>query len=394
VKGWNERKLGDICENLDSHRVPITKKDRVPGEIPYYGASGIVDYVNDFIFDEDLLLVSEDGANLLARVYPIAFSISGKAWVNNHAHVLRFSEIITKKFIEYYLNSIPLNDFVSGMAQPKLNQKFLNSIPVPLPPIPEQKRIVAILDEAFADIEQARTLTEKNLKNARELFESYLQQVFCQRGEGWSEKPLHAVCSFLNGFAFKSKDSVQDSNTQLIRMGNLYKNKLDLKRKPSFYPENFGQEYNRYTLKQGDLIISLTGTVGKEDYGFTVEIPKTEKTLLLNQRIAKIIDVDSLKVDRKFLYRILRSKSFVESLYASAKGTRQANLSTSAMGEILIPLPGLEEQKIFCLNLDVLESQVEELQQKYIKKLVLTDELKKSLLQKAFTGELTAKSAA
>lgn len=127
-EGWEEKKLGEVCENLDRQRIPITKSKRVSGEIPYYGASGVVDHVNEFIFDEDLLLVSEDGANLLTRTYPIAFSISGKTWVNNHAHVLRFSNMATQKFVEYYLNSIKLDEFISGMAQPKLNQRKLNSI--------------------------------------------------------------------------------------------------------------------------------------------------------------------------------------------------------------------------------------------------------------------------
>ena len=144
--GWEEKTLDQISENLDSKRVPITKNIRSSGSIPYYGASGIVDYVKDYLFDEDLLCISEDGANLLARTYPIAFSISGKTWVNNHAHVLRFKNRVSQKFTELYINSINLDDFVSGMAQPKLNQTMLNRIPVPFPPLPEQKRIVAKLD--------------------------------------------------------------------------------------------------------------------------------------------------------------------------------------------------------------------------------------------------------
>ena len=123
-KGWEVKKLGEVCENLDSKRIPITQNKRVAGEIPYYGASGIVDYVEGNIFNENLLLVSEDGANLLARTYPIAFSITGKTWVNNHAHVLRFTNMTTQLYVEFYLNSIKLEPFVSGMAQPKLNQQI------------------------------------------------------------------------------------------------------------------------------------------------------------------------------------------------------------------------------------------------------------------------------
>ena len=138
--------LNMISENHDSRRKPITSGNRKAGEYPYYGASGIVDYVNGYIFDGDYLLVSEDGNNLVARNTPIAFSISGKNWVNNHAHVLKFDCYATRRFVEFYLNSIDLTQYISGGAQPKLNQKNLNNIPILLPPIKEQERIVGILD--------------------------------------------------------------------------------------------------------------------------------------------------------------------------------------------------------------------------------------------------------
>ena len=147
LKGQVEWKtLGEVCENLDSQRRPITSSKRIKGIYPYYGASGIVDFVESYIYDGDYLLVSEDGANLLARNTPIAFSISGKNWVNNHAHVLKFDPYEGRKFVEYYLNHIDLKPYISGAAQPKLNQNNLNSIPIPLPPLSEQRRIVDILD--------------------------------------------------------------------------------------------------------------------------------------------------------------------------------------------------------------------------------------------------------
>mgnify|MGYP000976382894 CR=1 FL=1 len=144
---WRIKPLGKICTNYDSRRIPITEKDRVKGEIPYIGASGVIDYINDFIFDEDLLCVSEDGANLVARTYPIAFSISGKTWVNNHAHVLKFSHKYTQNIVESYLNMINLQDFLTGMAQPKLNRAKLDIIPIPLPEEEEQQKIADCLSE-------------------------------------------------------------------------------------------------------------------------------------------------------------------------------------------------------------------------------------------------------
>jgi type I restriction enzyme, S subunit len=142
---WTVKNLSAIAENLDNKRVPITASGREKGTIPYYGASGVVDYVKDFLFDEELLCISEDGANLVARTYPIAFSISGKTWVNNHAHVLRFTNRATQTLVEKYLNSIDLTDFITGMAQPKLNKAMLDSIPVPLSSIAEQQRVASFL---------------------------------------------------------------------------------------------------------------------------------------------------------------------------------------------------------------------------------------------------------
>lgn len=177
-RNWKEQPLGELCENLDSKRVPVTSKDRTPGPIPYYGASGAVDYVADFIFDEDLLLVSEDGANLVMRTYPIAFSVSGKSWVNNHAHVLRFPTLVSQKFTEYYLNSISLAPYVNGMAQPKLNQRALNSIPVPWPTVDEQQEAVAQLDGLTTQIERLRESYETRIARLAALKRSILQKAF------------------------------------------------------------------------------------------------------------------------------------------------------------------------------------------------------------------------
>ncbi len=149
---WEIKPLSRVAENLDNKRVPITEKYRTKGEVPYYGASGIVDYVNGHIFDEDLLCVSEDGANLVARTYPIAFAISGKTWVNNHAHVLRFDDSATQKIVEVYLNATDLRDFITGMAQPKLNRAMLDTIPIPLPRMAEQQRIADCLSALDARI--------------------------------------------------------------------------------------------------------------------------------------------------------------------------------------------------------------------------------------------------
>jgi type I restriction enzyme S subunit len=171
---WETKELGKVAENLDNKRRPITSSDRESGDVPYYGASGIVDYVEGYIFDEDLLCVSEDGANLVARTYPIAFPISGKTWVNNHAHVLRFEATCTQKFVEMYLHSIKLDDFITGMAQPKLNKAMLDRIPIPHTTVGEQKRIVTCLSSLDSLI-TAETQKHEALKTHKK---GLMQQLF------------------------------------------------------------------------------------------------------------------------------------------------------------------------------------------------------------------------
>ena len=140
--------LTTISENLDSMRIPIKSGNRVDGQYPYYGASGIVDYVGDYIFDDDILLISEDGANLKDRVTPIAFSSSGKVWVNNHAHVLRFKDANLQRYVECYFNYNRIDKYLTGTAQPKLNQDKLNSIPIPLPSGEVLTKFISIYNQA------------------------------------------------------------------------------------------------------------------------------------------------------------------------------------------------------------------------------------------------------
>jgi len=178
-EGWEEKTLPDISENLDSIRVPVTKKNRNEGKYPYYGASGIVDYVDDYLFDEDLLCISEDGANLLMRTYPIAFPISGRVWVNNHAHVLRFKNMTTQKYVEYYFSGLKLDEYITGAAQPKLTQKALNGIKINIPKtIDVQHQIVTRLDALSACVRQLEEMQRKTLAECDALKQAMLREVF------------------------------------------------------------------------------------------------------------------------------------------------------------------------------------------------------------------------
>ena len=178
-KDWVKKTLDQISTNLDSKRIPITKNKREKGEFPYYGASGIVDYVADYIFEGDTLLVSEDGANLLARSTPIAFSVTGKYWVNNHAHILKFESMTSQKYVEHYLESIKLDEYITGAAQPKLNQAALNLIPISIPKnVTDQAKVVESIETLSVEIQRLESVYKQKLFALDELKKSLLHQAF------------------------------------------------------------------------------------------------------------------------------------------------------------------------------------------------------------------------
>nr|WP_239056874.1 restriction endonuclease subunit S [Wenzhouxiangella limi] len=167
-KGWEIATLGEVARNEDGRRVPLKKADRdqIDGIYPYYGASGIIDYVDDYIFDGPRLLIGEDGANLVARSTPVAFIAEGKYWVNNHAHVLAYSGSASLIFLRDLVNLIDLKPYITGTAQPKLNQKQLNRIKVPIPPMDLQERYCLIVSA----VEKQRINSIKQIDELQALF--------------------------------------------------------------------------------------------------------------------------------------------------------------------------------------------------------------------------------
>ena len=173
--------ISAISTNLDNKRKPITSSNRKSGNIPYYGASGIVDYVADYIFDGNYLLISEDGANLLARNTPIAFSICGKNWVNNHAHIIEFDNLIIQKYVEHYLNSIDLSPYLSNSTMPKLTQQSLNNIEIPVPSFERQKVIAEILDKFDVIINNLSNGLPAEIKVRQKQYEYYRNKLLTFR---------------------------------------------------------------------------------------------------------------------------------------------------------------------------------------------------------------------
>lgn len=180
---WAYASVDQVTLNFDGQRVPLKREDRDKraGAYPYYGASGVIDDIDDFLFDGDFLLIAEDGANLLSRSTPIAFQARGKFWVNNHAHIVQPVSAMLMRYLELFLNGRDLTRFISGTAQPKLNQANLDQVPVPLCSLPEQQEIVRKLDEQFEVIDRNERELDAALKRSEALRQAILKKAFTGR---------------------------------------------------------------------------------------------------------------------------------------------------------------------------------------------------------------------
>jgi type I restriction enzyme S subunit len=170
---WRVRTLGALTDNFDSVRVPVKEADRHPGPYPYYGASGVVDSVDGFLFEGEYLLVAEDGENLRTRTTPVAFLARGKFWVNNHAHIVRGNAEADTRFLMYALSATDIGGYLTGSTMPKLTQGNMNRIPLPAPSLREQRAIAHILGTLDDKIELNRRMNETLEAMARALFKSW-----------------------------------------------------------------------------------------------------------------------------------------------------------------------------------------------------------------------------
>ena len=171
---WEQRKLGDVANFLDTIRKPLEGAKRIPGPYPYYGASGIVDFVDGYLFDEELVLLSEDGANITDRNYPVCFLATGKYWVNNHAHVLKIKGGNENNFVCNSLEQKDYKKYNSGMAMPKLNQEICREIPILCPNYNEQKKI----GDYFRNLDNLITLHQRELGKLKKIKLSMLEKMF------------------------------------------------------------------------------------------------------------------------------------------------------------------------------------------------------------------------
>lgn len=271
-----------------------------------------------------------------------------------------------------------------GNERRGLNMRIIRKIPFDFPPLEEQERIVEVLDEAFAAIDKAKANIERNLTNARELFQSRLNEIFSNPSEDWEVKPLGAVCEFQNGFAFKSK-WYSDSGTRVIRIGDIQDGSVVIQEARCVQESSIDDDFGRYVIPNGAILIAMSGaTTGK------IGVFEHRTRALLNQRVGCIEPLPEIK--QRFLWNFM--KFYSVGYLAISAGSAQPNLSTKQICSTPIPIPAFEEQDRICGKLDELAEMTEALEAGYQSELDNLEELRQSILEQAFEGKLTEPVAA
>lgn len=304
--------------------------------------------------------------------------------------IVRLKDNLMSEFLAFYqMSNQYLNDVkakVTGTTRSRISRKNLGLIPIPIPPLPEQKQIVEILDEAFEAIDQAKANIEKNIVNANELFQSKLNAIFSQTGDGWEEKSIQEVSSVVNGYSFKSSDFSVDNEVKAIKITNVgikefvedFTNNL---------PKSFLEEYSRVKVSEGDIVIALTRTIISN--GLKVaKVPKSYNEALLNQRVAAIIPKENI-INSNFLYYYFSSDIVYNYVLDNVNMLMQPNLSINDLKKMKVPVTSIEVQNTLSKQIENLIEYVNTIVDKYSQKLTSLEELKKSILEKAFSGELT-----
>jgi len=379
-RGWEYGFLEDAV-NKGTSNISLKKINDDEGDYPVYSAKGYVKNISFFQQEQEYLAIIKDGAGI-GRIskHPAKSSI-----------VATMQYLIPKEgfdigFIEYFLIGIDFEKYRKGSTIPHIYFKNYKSEPFPLLPLPEQKRIVAILDKAFTAIDKAKANAEQNLKNAKELFESYLQGVFEDKGEGWVEKPLREVAKTNGRIGWKgltAKEYTEEGPLFLSVHSLNYGDYVDFRQAFHISQERY-DESPEIMLKKDDILICKDGAgIGKLGI-----VPKLQDFTTINSSLLLIRCKKDILT--KYLYYNLLSPVFQSIVQSRLSGATTPHLYQRDIVTFPILLPSLTEQQTIVKKLDALSAETNKLEAIYQQKADNLEELKKSVLQKAFNGELTS----
>ncbi len=351
---WPTKKLGEVTDFLDNLRKPITESQRIIGPYPYYGANGQVGWINNYIFNEDLILLAEDGGNFGSKTKPIAYKISGKTWVNNHAHVLRPKDGMDINWLLFNLMFADVARFIKGATRAKLNQGDARKIEIPVPPIEEQKRIVKKLEKILAKIEEACSCRRQSNEETKNIINSAISNIF---------------------FSNKKKKSLGE----LVKLSSgelLNKDKLNNGPYSVYGGGGYVGQYDKYLINESSIGIGRVGARCGCVFQTNPQSWITDNALYIKE-LSKETNLD-------YLYWVLQSLN----LRKFANEAAQPVISQNKIYSQEIYFPDLKEQEKIVAYLDGLSEKVQVLQKLQKEQLQDLEALKQSVLHQAFQGEL------
>lgn len=363
------RMLEDVCEILDSQRIPITASERKAGIYPYYGANGIQDYVDNYIFDDDLVLLAEDGGNFGSRDKPIAYRVSGKCWVNNHAHVLKPKSTINVDYLCYTLMFYDTTGLVNGATRQKLTQSAMRQMKIPFVKMDVQNEIVERINLVVDLIDKRK----KQLEKLDELVKSRFVEMFGDPKEnpkGYSKRQLKQTCKVITGNTpSRAVCEYYGEHIEWIKTDNIVSGLINPTTATEFLSEK-GMAVGRTVEKDSILMACIAGSLSSIG-----RVCVTDRKVAFNQQINAIVPND---YNILFLYVLLQiSKEYlVEEINMALKGI----LSKSKLEEKVFIVPPMELQEEFAAFVKQTDKSKFEIKQS-LEKLEL---LKKALMQKYF----------
>lgn len=372
--------LKNVTINLDNKRKPLNniERDKIKKNpiYPYYGANGLLDYIDEYIFDDKILCIAEDGGSWGYR-QRCSYIVEGKSWINNHAHVIKTKENLEMEYLMHYLNTTDLSKYITGTTRGKLTKKALDSIMVPLPPLETQKKIVEVLDKAQALID-AR-------KEQMKLLDNFVQSVFYDmfgdpvtNSKGWEEGLIDNLTEKTQYGTSKKADEFS-GQFPILRMNNItYSGSWDFSSLK--YVDLDTKEQSKYLVYKGELLFNRTNS--KELVGKTA-VYRENKPMAYAGYLVKL--KPNNKANSEYISAYLNSKHGKLILLNMAKSiVGMANINAEELKKINILLPPIELQNQFAEIVQKIESQ-KQLMEKSLEEM---ENNYNSFMQRAFKGEL------
>ena len=371
--GWQTKSVGEILQL--EYGKPLDDRDRKPnGRFPVYGANGEKDRTDKFYHDKPSIVVGRKGSAGELNLTETNF------WPLDVTYFITFDEQqYDLRFLYHLLTTLELTKLAKGV-KPGINRNEVYSLATRVPPLAEQQRIVGVLDEAFACLATAQASAEKNLQNARALFESHLQSVFTQRGEGWVEKHLKEVCEKITDGTHQTPKYF-DEGTVFLSSRNVTSGVIDWDRIKYIDTKQHLEMHRRVAPRRDDILLAKNGTTG------VAAIVDRDTTFDIYVSLALLRALPVIRP--RLLLQFINSPAAKIQFNKRLKGVGVPNLHLEEIREVRVAFPSdLGEQDRVIAGLDDLHTETQRLQTLYQQKLAALDELKKSLLQQAFSGAL------